>query len=206
MSPEQNKNSVGIPQLLLGYTIGFFAWLAGFHCMEIDPNGIAHLSTKRFAKHLLKVFLWVLGITLLYEIIGMCCGCLKPPSVLEEAGFFLVELLLIWAVLFAVLRFVKNGAFLWVLPGFRKFSCPQCYQTQAFRFQPVSFQFGFWVTYLCPNCACLVNGAGEQIVYPIKVSLNKFMPGLLKSVPGVLVAIVLGILPGWVLGHFLLNK
>ncbi len=200
MSPEQNKKSIGISQLLLGYTIGFFSWLAGFHCMEVDSNGNVRLSTQKFTKHFLTVFLWALGIGLLAQVSG---------AYLERSGrapaLGLAVVLLVWAVLFLVLRFVKNGVFLWVLPGFRKFSCPQCYQTQTFRFQPVSFQLGLWVTYLCPNCACLVNGGGEQIVYPIKVSLNKLTPGLLKSIPGVIVAIVLGTLPGWVLVHFLLK-
>ncbi len=53
MSPEQNKNSVRISQLLMGYTTGFFAWLAGFHCMEVDPNGNARLSYPKFSKHFL---------------------------------------------------------------------------------------------------------------------------------------------------------
>lgn len=183
---------------MLGYTIGFFAWLAGFHCMEVDSNGNGRLSTPKFAKHFLKVFLWALGIGLLAQASG---------AYLERSGrapvLGLAAVLLVWAVLFLVLRFVKKGVFLWVLPGFHRFSCPQCYQTQTFRFQPVSFQLGLWVTYLCPNCACLVNGGGEQIVYPIKVSLNQLTPGLLKSIPGVVAAIVLGTLPGWALAHFL---
>lgn len=182
----------------MGYTIGFFAWLAGFHCIEVDSNGNAHLSTPKFAKHFVRVFLWVLGIGLLAQVSGAYIERSGRPAALG-----LAVVLVVWAVLFLVLKFVKKGAFLWVLPGFHKFSCPQCYQSQAFRFLPVSFQFGFWVTYLCPNCACLVNGGGEQIVYPIKVSLGKLTPGLVKSVPGVLVAVVLGILPGWALVHFL---
>jgi hypothetical protein len=198
MSPEQNKNSVGISRLLLGYTIGFFAWLAGFHCVEMDSNGKAHLSPKKFLGHILKVFLWVLGITLLYEAFGMGLGRLGLAPGLGAVG-----VLLVWLVLFIGLKFFRHGAYLWVLPGFHRFSCPQCYQSQSFRFQPVSFQFGLWVTYLCPSCACLVNGWGEQIVYPIKVPFGKLTPCLFKSVPGVVVAIGLGILPGCFLAHFL---
>ncbi len=201
MSPEQNQKSVGISKLLLGYTIGLFAWLAGLHCMEVDPNGNVHLSLKKFAKHFLKVFLWALGIGLLAQLSGAYLGRSgKSPA------WGLAVVLLVWAVLFLVLRFVKKGSFLWVLPGFHRFSCSQCYQSQSFRFQPVSFQLGFWVTYLCPNCFCLVNGGGEQIVYPVKVPLGKFTPGLLQSIPGVIAAIVLGTLPGWALAHFLLTK
>ncbi len=53
MSPEQNQKSVEISRLLLGYILGFFAWLAGFHCMEVDSNGNARLSYPKFAKYFL---------------------------------------------------------------------------------------------------------------------------------------------------------
>jgi hypothetical protein len=201
MSPEQNKNSVGISRLLLGFAIGFFSWLAGLHCIEMDSNGNAHLSPKKFLGHALKVFLWVLGITLLYEILGMGLGRLRLAPALGGVG-----VLLVWFVLFIGLKFFRKGAYLWVLPGFHRFSCPSCYQSQSFRFQPVSIQLGFWVTYLCPNCACLVNGWGEQVVYPIKVPFGKLTPCLFKSVPGVLIALALGIGLGAIPFYFLLAK
>ena len=194
MSPEQNKNSVGIFRLLLGFGIGSLSWLAGFHCIEIDSKGECNLSLPKFSRHFLKVMMWTCGIYLLSEWGGVFMARLGGKPAI---GW--ITPLLIWVVLFLILRFVKKGTYLWVLPGFHRFSCPQCYQSQSFRFQPVSFQFGFWVTYLCPNCACLVNGGGEQIVYPIKISLSKLTPGLLISVPGALVAIGLGVFPGWVL-------
>ena len=172
----------------MGFAIGFLAWFAGFHCMEMDPNGNAHLSSKKILGHALKVFLWALGITLLYEILGKGLGRLGLAP-----GLGILGLLLVWVVLFIGLKFIKRGAYLWVLPGFHRFSCPQCYQRQSFRFQPVSFNFGFWVTYLCPNCFCLVNGWGEQVSYPLKSTLKKLAPGLGKSIPLVLAALALGI-------------
>jgi hypothetical protein len=72
------------------------------------------------------------------------------------------------------------------------FFCPQCYQKQTFKFLPVSFQYGFFVTYLCKYCACLVSGWGEQIFYPVNVPLKKIKPSLSKTIPAAVLAIVLG--------------
>lgn len=188
MSAEQNKKSAGISRLLMGFGIGFLAWFAGFHCMEMDPNGNAHLSTKKILGHALKVFSWALGITVLSEILGRGLGRLGLAP-----GLGILGVLLLWGVLFTGLKFFKRGAYLWLLPGFHRFSCPQCYTRQSFRFQPVSFKFGFWVTYLCPNCFCLVNGGGEQVSYPLQTTLKKLWPGLVKSIPLVLAVTALAI-------------
>ncbi|HEY5038393.1 MAG TPA: hypothetical protein VIJ93_04895 [bacterium] len=173
--------------LLIGYGLGFWAWVMGFHCLVLDSNGSPRLSTRKFFKHLFKLFLWTVEIALLYQLLVMYRGWIlqaKPP---EIAMAFLVK-----SVLFLYIRAFWPEVFPEILPGLHVYFCPQCYRRQTFRFLPVSLKYGFFVTYLCRYCSCLVNAWGEQVFYPMGVSTKKIVPLLMKLLPPVLAVLAAG--------------
>lgn len=178
----------GVFRFLTGYLLGFSGWAAGLHCLEIGKEGEAVLSYGKLARHSLKVFLWVLEILFVCQLLVMYCGWLFQATSAEKATALLVK-----SVLFLYIKVFWPAVFPKILPGLRLFFCPQCYQRQTFRFQPVSFQYGFGVTYLCRHCSCLVNGWGEQVFYPSRFPLKGLLPGLAKTVPAVLTATALGV-------------
>lgn len=58
-------------KFLFGYLAGFSCWLVGLPCFEEDSQGRVFLSWPKLLKHLRKVFLWALELTLLYHLFGM---------------------------------------------------------------------------------------------------------------------------------------
>lgn len=171
----------------LAYGIGFLAWLTGLYCVEVGPQDSIHLSRHKTWKHLLKVFIWTFGMTFLCSLPGIYSGW--PVGVPNHEKITVILTLLI---LLLCMRFFWPSLFSFLLPGFHIFLCPQCYQRQSFKFLPVSFRYGFWVTYLCLHCSCLVNGWGEQVFYPSPVHFKKLVPCFIKTIPSVFLAIVLG--------------
>lgn len=186
--PKKKKKTHKLVQFLLGYSIGFAAWLAGLHCLSVDEKGGLSLSYKRFCRHLLKVFLWTLEIGMVWNLLVAYHAWLMNATVPEIEIAFVVK-----SVIFLYIKVFWPRVFPEILPGMHVFFCPQCYQRQTFKFLPVSFQFGFFVTYLCRYCSCLVNGWGEQIFYPVQASFKKVTPFLLKTLPSVGVAMALGV-------------
>ena len=188
VSPTQKAKTSKIPRILIGFCAGFLCWSTGLHCLELDGAGNLSLSGRKFWNHLTRVFFWVFGIAFLYHAFR----CYWRWSMTAPRFEVIFSLLLPVALLVGLWFFGRRFLF-FVLPGFHEFLCPQCYQRQTFRFLPVSFQFDFFVTYLCPHCTCLVNGWGEQIFYPQNIPFEKLTPEILKLCPCVLLAAVLGL-------------
>jgi formate/nitrite transporter FocA (FNT family) len=88
-----------------------------------------------------------------------------------------------------------------VLPGLSRFFCPQCFQHQIFKFTPISFRYGFFVTYLCRYCSCFVDGWGQQLYYPMEAPWKKIGFVLTRLLP-VSLGVVVG---GLVVSKFLWN-
>jgi len=173
---------------ILGLILGLFSWLVGFHCIEVDAQGNGHLSIKKIRKHLFKVFLWTLELTLLFHLFTEYLGWLMHASGPEKATAFLIK-----SVIFLYIKVFWPKVFPEILPGMHVFFCPQCYQKQTFKFMPVSFQFGNFVTYLCSYCSCLVDAWGKQIFFPTQSSFGKLASNLSKTIPLVLVAVAFGL-------------
>ncbi|HTA77143.1 MAG TPA: hypothetical protein VK791_08295 [bacterium] len=187
MDKPKKKKTPKLIQFLMGYSLGFISWLVGLHCLVVK-QGMISISVKRFRKHLFKVFLWTLEIGLLLNLMSLYRGWILGASTYEIELAFIVK-----SVIFLYVKVFWPRVFPEILPGMHIFFCPQCYQKQTFKFLPVGFQFGFFVTYLCKYCSCLVNGWGEQIFYPETVTFNKVTPSLIKTIPAVLLAMALGV-------------
>ncbi len=175
-------------KFLLGYSAGFFCWMGGLHCFEADSQGVIHLSRAKLLRHLTKVFLWALELTLLYHLVGLYFNWLLQASGPEKAMAFLIK-----SVIFLYVKVFWPKIFPEILPGLHVFFCPQCYRRQTFKFLPVSFRYGFFVTYLCQYCACLVDGWGKQIFYPSSVTFKQQAPFLFKTLFPVLAVLALGV-------------
>lgn len=186
---KKRKKGPSLAQRLMGYALGLLCWTAGLHCLEKDAQGRLRIVPRRFVKHLFKLFLWAVEIALVYHLLIQYCGWLFQATPGEKATAFLVK-----SVIFLYVKVFWPQVFPEILPGFHVFFCPQCYQRQTFNFQPVSFQFGFFVTYLCRHCFCLVNGWGEQIFYPSGVPFPATVPFLTKMMPAVLAVLAGGAL------------
>lgn len=184
------RKNTGIGARLFGYGFGFLSWFAGCHCFEEDSKGNTHLLWHKILRHLIKVFLTAAGIAFLFRLLGGLASGVKLEC-------YLVGLTLLVFLLYV--RVLAPHLFTMILPGTHVFLCPQCYRRQVFKFLPVSFRYGFWVTYLCPNCFCLVNGWGEQIFYPARSTFKKLAASLAKSIPLVLAATALAIAGGEIL-------
>jgi hypothetical protein len=182
----------------MGYSFGFFAWLTGLHCLEMNPQGIVTLSTKKLFKHLFKLFLWTLEIVLVYQLLSWYRGWIMQASTGEISTAILVK-----SVVFLYVKVFWPRVFPEIFPGLHYFFCPQCYKKQTFRFLPVSLQYGFFVTYLCRYCSCLVNAWGEQVFYPLNVSFQKILPSASKALGPVVITLFLGFfLSSKILGIF----
>ncbi len=136
----------------------------------------------------MKVFLWALELTLLYHLFGLYFNWLLQASGSDKAMAILIK-----SVIFLYVKVFWPRVFPEILPGMHVFLCPQCYQRQTFKFLPVSFQYGFLVTYLCKNCSCLVNGWGEQIFYPSSVGFKQLTGYMAKTLSLVTVVLALGV-------------
>lgn len=188
---ETTKKKIKGPTLLqrwTGFLLGFLAWVAGLHCLEADPQGHIRVSGRKLSKHLLKMFLWVLWISLVYQLLVAYCSWLFQATVAEKTTAFLVK-----SVIFLYIKVFWPRVFPEILPGFHVFFCPQCYQKQTFRFQPVSFRLGFFVTYLCRYCFCLVDAWGSQVFYPLQVPFKSVIPSMMKMAPAILAVLTAGV-------------
>ena len=172
---------------LLGYCVGFLAWLGGLHCLKTDSGGVLGVSTRRLMKHLFKLFLWTVEIALVYQLLGLYRNWIIQAQPSEIMLAFLVK-----SIIFLYIRVFWPRIFPEILPGLHLFDCPQCYQRQTFKFFPVSFKFGFWVTYLCGYCDCLVNGWGEQVFYPNPTPFSKIYPVLLRCAGPIIFTLFIG--------------
>ncbi len=188
MAATEKKGKKGKSlKFLFGYLAGFSCWLVGLPCFEEDSQGRVFLSWPKLLKHLRKVFLWALELTLLYHLFGMYFNWLLGATSPEKVTAILVK-----SVAFLYVKVFWPRVLPEILPGLHVFLCPQCYQRQTFKFLPVSFRYGFFVTYLCRYCSCLVDGWGKQIFYPSSVSFKDLVPNLVKTLVPVLVVLALG--------------
>jgi hypothetical protein len=196
--PKRKSKITKFSQFLLGYCLGFSAWLAGLHCLEADAQGNVTLSTKKLLKYLFKLFLWTLEIVLVYQLLSWYRRWIMQASPFEISTAILVK-----SVAFLYIKVFWPRVFPEILPGLHYFLCPQCYQKQTFRFLPVSLKYGFFVTYLCRYCSCLVNAWGEQVFYPLNVSFEKILPSAAKALGPVVITLFLGFfLSSKILGIF----
>ena len=181
-------------QILLGYSLGSLSWAFGLYCLETSERGALKINIRHWIRHSLKLLAWIALLGLLARAWPVYRDWLLNASILEVTLAFLVK-----GVLFLYIRVFWPAKLVDLLPGIRHFFCPQCLQKQTFRFTPVSFRFGFFVTYLCRYCFCLVDGWGNQIFYPSPVTFqqaSKFLAGL---VPSGLVFIAAGwLVSGWI--------
>ena len=88
---KKKKRGPSFLQRLIGYLLGFLCWTAGLHCLEVDAQGHVALSGRKFLKHLFKLFLWAVEITLLYHLLAMYCVWLFQATPGEKATAFLVK-------------------------------------------------------------------------------------------------------------------
>ncbi len=166
--PKKKSKTTKNFLLLMGYFLGFMAWFCGFYCVEKVEDGTFLISKKKMTWHLIKVFLWTFGFVSVYKLflVGKIWAFQSPlPDIAMIVLLLLVTFLYIWVFLPGVLTLF--------IPGLHSFFCPQCFKKQTFRFLPAAFQYGFFVTYLCRYCSCLVNGRGEQVFYPENLSFSK---------------------------------
>ena len=183
---DASKKRTKIPKplkFLAGYLSGSIFWISGFHCLEVKPSGDVSLSSSRWTRHLLKLFLWTLAFSFVLDLLGLYRAWILNAAVPE-----IVMAVLVKSIIFIYIKVFWPRVFPTVLPGMRLFFCPQCYQEQTFLFMPVSLQLGFGVTYLCRYCSCLVNGWGEQIFYPLNVRVGRILSLVPKILPPALLA------------------
>lgn len=181
-------------RMILGYSVGTVFWLLGAHCLEGRSAGSWAPSFKKALGHWLKLLGWTLGSILLghgfhYYFVWFLDA--------DPGQRFLA--LLGKTVLFLYIRLFWPGLLTRLLPALHEFFCPQCYRKHVFRFLPVSGRFGNWVTYLCPNCSCLVDAWGGQIFYPQKSPAVPWSPGSAWVPAGALCSLALGIYLGGIL-------
>ena len=181
-------------QFLIGYCLGFLAWLAGFHCLEGDSGSELRVSTRKLVKHFLKVLLGSVEFILLFWLFNWYRGWLAQATVSEITMAFLVK-----STVFLYFRIFWPGVFPLILPGVHPFFCPQCYRKQTFRFLPVSLRLGYFVSYLCRYCSCLVDGWGNQIFYPLRVTVGNILPAIPKTIVPSGLALAVGIWGGLVI-------
>jgi hypothetical protein len=181
-------------QILLGYTLGTLSWAFGLYCLDQKADGTVKINGRHWVRHGLKLLAWVSVLGLLARAWPTYRDWLLSASALEVTLAFLVK-----GVLFLYVRVFWPSKLVDLLPGMRHFLCPQCLQKQTFRFTPVSFRFGFFVTYLCRHCFCLVDGWGRQIFFPSPVSFRQASKFLARLVPATLVFTAAGwLVSGWI--------
>lgn len=189
MSQVKKKNK--LPKrigLLLAYGLGFFCWIAGFHCFEIDSQGQWRVSRRKLFRHLFKLFLWTLEIALVYQLLGM-----YRHWILQAQPAEIIMAILLKSVVFLYIKVFWPWIFPEILPGLHVFLCPQCHQKQTFRFLPISFYYGFFVTYICGYCSCLVNGWGEQVFYPLSPAVSKIFPSFIRMIGPIIFTLFIGV-------------
>ena len=177
-----------------GYGLGVSAWIFGLHCLETGKGASLKISGQKWFFHNIKLLAWVIALLLLCHLWPVYRDWLLAATAAEITLAFLVK-----AVLFLYFRIFWPSLLIHLLPGVRTFLCPQCLQKKIFRFLPVSFQYGFFVTYLCPYCFCLADGWGRQILFPSSVTFRQtsaFWPRLMVSGLGMILLGWLG--AGWI--------
>jgi hypothetical protein len=168
-------------QMAVGYSLGTLSWVFGFYCLELETDGALKMNLRHWIRHGLKLMAWVAALGLLAKTWPVYRDWLLSASAFDITLAFLVK-----GVLFLYIRVFWPAKLVDLLPGMRHFLCPQCLQKQAFRFTPVSFRFGFFVTYLCRYCFCLVDGWGRQIFFPSPVSFKRASGFLVRLIPAAL--------------------
>jgi hypothetical protein len=187
--PAKKSFALKTFQFFWGYSLGTLSWVFGFHCLAAGGRGDIRINGRHWARHSLKLFAWIAVLTLLVRTWPVYRDWLLSASLLAVTLAFLVK-----GMIFLYIRVFAPSKLVDLLPGTRHFLCPQCLQKQIFRFTPVSFRFGFFVTYLCRYCFCLVDGWGRQIFFPSPVSFNRVSVFLVKLVPAALLCVLAGVL------------
>lgn len=176
-------------KLLGNYGLGFLSWVGGFHCFEMDSQGLLRVSNRKLKKHLLKLFFWSFEIVLIYHWLGLYRNWILRAQPTDVMMAFLLK-----SVVFLYIKVFWPRVFPEILPGLHVFQCPQCFQKQTFKFLPVSLNYGFFVTYLCGYCSCLVNGWGEQVFYPLNLSVSKIFPSFIRIIGPIIFTLFIGLL------------
>lgn len=198
MGERTIKKGPGYWALMTAFLLGSINGILGLHLVEEGPGGAPGIRRDRSFRHLARLFL--MG-SLVALSVGVCEAILV--WVPRASGYSILLSFLALPSLYLFLEVLWPGAFGRVLGIRRSFLCPQCYQRQDFRFQPVSFQFGSWVTFLCPYCSCLVDAWGGQVLYPSSLTAAKILESSWRTALPSLAALVLGAsfvvwLSGWV--------
>ncbi|HET9869627.1 MAG TPA: hypothetical protein VFR02_03895, partial [bacterium] len=165
-------------RLLAGYGLGTLCWVLGFHCLEPVEGGGLRLDGRRWLRHGLKLGAWVTALGLLGRAWPAYGNWIMNVPILTVTLAFLVK-----GLIFLYVRVFWPSKLVELVPGVRHFLCPQCLRRETFRFTPVSFRFGFFVTYLCRYCFCLVDGWGRQIFFPAPFSPAAVRPFWARLVP-----------------------
>ena len=176
MGSSGRKRKPKWPLFLAGYGLGFMAWVMGLHCLRL-VSGSWIPARRKTSRHFLKLFWWTFGAAIFFRLMGLYRVWIFQASSEEILTAFLVK-----SVIFLYVKVFWASLFPKVLPGLHAFFCPQCYRKETFRFMPVSLKYGFFVTYLCRHCSGLVDAWGNQVFYPLEVtvkSISKTIPELL---------------------------
>lgn len=188
---EKKKKTPGPAAFWIAYLTGTFLWMVGAHCLEGVGKGSVGLSWSKLRKHLFALCLWSLSLTLLFHLFRDYSQWLMDSDNSQKLTALLVK-----SVLFLYVKVFWPQVFPMVLPGVRYASCPQCYQKRVFRFLPLSVRLGNGVTFLCRHCSCLVDGWGEQVLYPSESGSGTVWEGLWRTFPWAFAVIVAGIAAG----------
>lgn len=197
MGGKTIKKGPSFLALAAAFGVGSLCGIFGLHLIQEAAGGEVGIRRDRFLRHLVRLF----GAGVL---IALSIGSADMlDRVLRASGYSTLLLFLFLPFAYLVLQVLWPGFLGKSLGTHRSFLCPQCYQRQDFRFQPVSFQFASWVTYLCPYCSCLANAWGEQVLYPSALTVTKVLKDAWRPVLPSLAALVLGVffmlrLSGWV--------
>jgi hypothetical protein len=192
------KKGPGPWALVTAFLLGSIHGILGLHLIQEGLSGGPGIRRDRFFRHLIRLFL----VGSLIVLAARSCEAILAWVPLASGHSILLSFLALPS-LYLSLEVLWPGSIGRVLGTRRSFLCPQCYQRQEFRFQPVSFQFGSWVTYLCPYCSCLADAWGEQILYPSPLTVLKILKSSWRTVIPSLMALALGAsfmvwLSGWV--------
>ena len=197
MGGKNIKKGPGPLTLAMAFFLGSVNGILGLHLIQEGPGGGLGIHRGRFLRHLAVLFLAGLMIGSVLQTLGWIHAWVR-----EASGHSLLVSFLFLPSLYVLLEVLWPGFLGKVLGTRRTTLCPQCYQIQVVRFQPVSFQFGTWVTYLCPYCSCLTDAWGEQVLYPSSLKLAKVLTKAWRTVLPSLMALALGVelvgrLAGW---------
>lgn len=191
-----SKKSFGIKvfRVVWAYGLGTLSWALGFHCLRTDESGDVSLNRRQWVRHGLKFLAWVTALSLVARIWPVYQNWILNTAILAVTIAFLVK-----GMIFLYVKVFWPSKLVDLVPGLRHFFCPQCLRKQTFRFTPVSFRYGFFVSYLCRYCFCLTDGWGRQIFFPSTASFRRSSIFLTSLAPMTLVLTALGwLISGWI--------